>query len=302
MGGNIKSQLENQFSKYLKYLELHKYSQKTTATYKDNFKKFSNYISGKKISGIQDIDLELLEDYRLCLIKSDLAESSVHTNIAFIRRFFSYLEKTGILFIDPAEELKNAKPAKKLQFVPSWETIEKLLAQPDISKPEGVRDRSILETCISCALRRNELLSLDITDVNLKDRTLKVYGKGSRERALPLTGQAVYWLSEYFYRNRKKLLGKKADHWALWISSNGNRIGINSLNFLLLGYCRQAGIKTVSTHQIRRLVATEMLRNGANPMMIQHLLGHSTMQILSSYLKITITDLKKTHKQTLSGK
>ena len=291
-------------AKYLEHLKSRNYATKSLEMYSYCLGKFIDFAEANGIERVQDVDLKLLESFRLHLIQGNCSERTVAKTINVVRQFFSWLESQGIVFLNPAVDLANIKLSRKLQYVPSWNDFLKVLNQIDVKTPEGIRTRAMLETCGSCALRRAELLGMNVFDVDFHNGIVKIRGKGRKERMLPLTSQAVHWINRYVKESRPKLLGENdVDEQAMWLTTQRARMTVSALNGALRRCSIRAKLKrTMQVHQIRRLVATEMLRNGAHPVQIQHLLGHSTMKSLSDYLKITITDLRMTHSQSKVGK
>jgi len=173
----------------------------------------------------------------------------------------------------------------------------------DVSRTVGVRDRAMIETMYSCGLRLEELLNLTTGAIDFKENTIRVLGKGRKERILPLTTQASEWLGKYIGEARKVMLDSKNDDGALWISSNYHRkLTRIAVQKTIQFYREKANISTsISPHAIRRATATHLLRAGATPLDIQTLLGHSSMEVLGHYLRVTIGDLKKMHEQTRLG-
>ncbi|MCP4124617.1 MAG: tyrosine-type recombinase/integrase, partial [Bacteroidetes bacterium] len=189
-----------------------------------------------------------------------------------------------------------------LRPVPTEEELEQLLAVPDVSGPVGLRDRAILEVAYGCGLRRSELAGLSILDPDIKNGSLRVSGKGNKERIVPLGRQAVKWLKMYLHQARPKLLKGDPDDKGLWISTRGRKMDGAAIRQQLKRYADKSGIETpTDLHSLRRACATHMLRNGAHPVDIGMLLGHSNLKTLSQYLSVTISDLRKMHKNTKLG-
>jgi integrase/recombinase XerD len=164
----------------------------------------------------------------------------------------------------------------------------------------GVRDRAILETAYATALRRQELASLRITDVDLLQRTIRVVGKGSQERVVPLTKEATTWLRCYLDSSRGMLWGKQTTD-ALWLNRRGRPLAGYSLAIMIQKRTRACGLPEVTPHTLRRACATHMLSNGAHPADLQQLLGHSSLKHLSQYLRLGFRELQTTHAKSRPG-
>jgi integrase/recombinase XerD len=181
--------------------------------------------------------------------------------------------------------------------------MKALLSQPDISRPTGIRDRAVLEVFYSTGARLEELCGMNVHDADLKQGRIRITGKGNKERAVPMGRQAVYWTERYLKDVRPGFLRKRPDEPALWLGVAGKRINPLIVERFIRRYGEKAGIKhPVTPHTLRRACATHMLRGGAHPVQIQMLLGHASLRILSRYLKVTITDMMKTHARGKPGK
>ena len=186
--------------------------------------------------------------------------------------------------------------------VPSVADLRRLLAAPNAAAPFGVRDRALLETAYATGARREELVTLDATAVDLVNATVRVVGKGRRERVLPLTRPAVAWLNRYTTRARPVLLKGKLDEPALWIDLHAGRLSPHGLDVLVKKHAAAAKLRGVTPHTLRRACATHLLQGGAHPVFVQQLLGHATLRHLAHYLRMTIAELKATHARSKPGR
>jgi len=180
--------------------------------------------------------------------------------------------------------------------VPGEEEVALVLARPDTSRPTGVRDRALLETAYGTAARLQELTRLRVGDLDLRGGTVRLLGKGNRERVAPLGRQAVQWLGRYLREARPALLRNRESE-ALWIGRSGRALGYAAVRTVLRVHSRGA----VSPHGLRRACATHMLRAGAHPVQIQALLGHASLRSLRHYLKVTIAELAAMHAASRLG-
>ena len=267
------------------------------------------YMLGKFLSFLQSRErtlreaaLDDLEAFRLYLVDRRFAAQSVARFMEVVRRFFGWLEETQRVFMNPARTLIVKRPHRPILFVPSEEQVKKLLAQPDVSTPLGIRDRAFMEVIYSTGARLTEAASVTIFDPDLDRGALRVLGKGRKERVVPLGKQAVFWLRQYLREARPKLIGDNIDEQALWVTREGKRAKTPATyQQMIMEYSRIAGMRRISPHALRRACATHMLRHGAHPVQIQFLLGHAGLNTLGQYLRITITDLKKMHRESRPG-
>ncbi len=179
--------------------------------------------------------------------------------------------------------------------------MKKLLNSPDVTTELGIRDRAIMESAYSTGMRLEELSSLNIFSFNLRNGSVRVFGKGGKERTLPLGKHACSWIGKYL-KIRDRLLNGNIDEKAFWVSKYSTGMKKCSVGRVFSLHSKQAEIENISVHAVRRACATHMLRNGAHPVQIQMLLGHASLRTLSHYLKMTITELQETHKRSTPGR
>jgi len=291
---------------YLKALKRRGYSPRTITTYGYPLSLFASFLAVRAVARLQDVCRDDLAAWRLDLVQRGLAEASLEVFMRAVRNLFNWMEAEGMLFDNPAHLLKTPNYERRLLPVPSEAELRRLLGQPAVTTPVGVRDRAIIEVGYCCALRREELARLTLRDTDFIQRSLRVMGKGSRERMLPLGEEAFGWLRRYVEDSRPALLRRRADAAALdvlWISNDGKPFGGQGISVMLKKHGRAADLSvSITPHTLRRACATHMLRNGAHPVQIQMLLGHATMRHLAQYLRLTITDIKKMHARSKPGK
>jgi integrase/recombinase XerD len=242
-----------------------------------------------------------LEGYRSGLLERGFTVSSVVVYFQAIKLFFRYLEEQQLIFENPALGFPSIRVPDLLQPVPTEEEMRIFLDQPKTSTPVGIRDRAILETMYSAGTRRQETVDLKVGSVNLDEGTIRVMGKGSRERVVPLGPVAVEWVRRYLMEVRPILAGEDSGD-ALWLIMGGTPLNSNVLQVTMWRYRKAPGITTpIGLHTIRRACATHMLRRGASPVTIQMLLGHATMEHLGQYLRLSIKDIQQAHEASRVG-
>jgi len=288
--------------KFLKKMAEYKYSSRTISTYRYPLGKFSLFLAANGLPSFQDVTIEILEKYRLELLRKDFTSESIVTYLQAVRKFFTFMENEGYIFSNPAENFKNPRGKSTIKDVPSPKEMEKLLSGINITTSIGIRDRAMIETAYCCALRMNEMLKLTIFNIDFENKALRVFGKGRKERILPLGTQAEKWLKEYVSKVRPQL-AKDANIDTLWLSREGNKLIEITYQKMLHSHASQAGLAgKVTGHTMRRACATHMLKNGAHPVAIQHILGHRTLQHLSRYLNLSLNDLQKAHEKSTVGR
>lgn len=251
---------------------------------------------------LPDIAADDLDRFRRSLTEQGLALMTADLVLRHVRRLFRWLAETGRIFLDPAALWRLPKPDRPLMDVPSEKQVARLLAQPDITRARGIRDRALIETGYSTGARLEELGRMTIFDPDLDRGLLRVMGKGRKERMLPLGRQAVRWLREYIRDARPKLARRRLNEERLWLGSGGRPISGPGIRMMLRLHARAAGFSPISPHALRRACATHMLQHGAHPVQIQLLLGHADLTTLSQYLRLTIRDIRKMHAASKPGR
>lgn len=265
--------------------------------------RFIHYLHTAGIMRYQDVTTDDLWRFHGQLKQQDYSTHSLYAYLTSVRLFYRYLTGQSMVFENPAAAMILAKPKQRLGLVLTEEEIRKLLRQPDIATPLGLRDRAMLEVLYSTGIRLGECSTLTVFDADPDNATLTVIGKGSKERILPLGRHAVRYLRRYLKDARPKLIRDNDPPEALWLSHRKARpLDKGTIRITVQKYARRADLPAeTDTHTLRRTCATHMLRGGAHPMAVATLLGHSGLASLAHYLKTTITDLTNTHKETKPG-
>jgi integrase/recombinase XerD len=235
--------------------------------------------------------------------KSDgepLSPTSQRTRIGALKRFFQWLLEQGHTTTNPAKKLRLPKrTVRALPRTLSRSEIRRLMAQPNILDPLGLRNRAILELFYATGLRRMELVGLDVDDLDLSSGSLMIReGKGGKDRILPLATNTIRWLAAYLRRSRPKLAVDPNEK-AAFISGYGSRFNMNYIGNWMRRTMERAGIsKEGSCHLLRHSCATHMLENGADLRCIQQLLGHSRLDTTQIYTDISIRHLRMVYNST----
>lgn len=258
-------------------------------------KGFFQFLKLRKIDTLNQVDRQVMRDYLAYLAEQGIVRASISRKLSAIRSFFRYLVREGILDNNPLEQVTSPKQDRRL---PSFLTVEetvKLLKAPDLTTPGGQRDRALVELVYAAGLRVSELVGLNLEQVNLETREIRVWGKGSRERVVLIGEPAAAALVNYLNRGRGQLLaGKKAA--AVFLNQSGERITGRTVQKMLGTCAGLAGIKKrVYPHLLRHTFATHMLDGGADLRVVQELLGHSNLSTTQIYTHVTKTQAKKVY-------
>ena len=273
---------DNIVRKYKNYLLLEKsLSPNSIDAYMTDLAKLSGFLQNENLK-VEDVTLDNLQQFVAQLYDIGINARSVARIISGIKSFYDFLVLDGYMQNDPTELLDSPKIGLKLPTVLALDEIEKLMSVIDLSTKEGQRNRAILETLYSCGLRISELTTLKFFDLFFDEGFIKVQGKGSKQRLVPISHTAINEIEKYLIY-RKEINVKKGSEDALFLSNRGTAISRIMVFHFIKEYAIQAGIKkTISPHTFRHSFATHLLEGGANIRAIQLMLGHE---------KITTTEI-----------
>jgi integrase/recombinase XerD len=269
---------------------------------------FLSWCRRNRITAPSQVTRTSLESYQRYLFnyrKKDgqlLAVASQHSRLAPLKVWSKWLTYRKYIPIDPAAELELPRIGYKLPNVMNRDEAERVLSQPNVGEPLGIRDRAMLEILYSSGLRRVELLNLKLYDVDQKHGLVTVReGKGKRDRVVPIGERALAWLDVYLNSLRPKIV-KKPDNGNIFLTSNGVPFTPNHFSLLAHRYVKLAGIgKGGACHIFRHTMATLMLEGGADIRYIQAMLGHVRLDTTQIYTHVSIRVLKQVHTATHPG-
>ncbi len=277
---------------YLDYLKIDKkYSENTILSYEANLKHFLSFIE----KDIKKINTKDLENYLEILNKEKKSTRTVAHYITVIKEFFKFLEREEVIDENPTLYLEQPKLRKSLPNVLSEEEIFKILDIP-LNNKYDYRNKAMLELMYSSGLRISELIEVKIHDLNLEEASLKVMGKGSKERILPLGDYAIYFIKVYLENYRDTLLKKEKNDY-LFLNSRGYKLTRQAFFKTLKEIAIKKDIKTeFSPHTLRHSFATHLLKHGADLRSIQELLGHSSLSTTQIYTHIVDEQIRNDYK------
>ena len=258
---------------------------------------------GRDLKQLNDLNLEvekdsnenMIQEYLKSLQTKGRAVSTISRNIAAIKAFYQYLVKENYLESDPSQSLDTPKVEKKLPKILSVHEVEELLKQPEIKSSGGLRDKAMLELLYATGIRVSELIALNISDINLDMGYVKCYGKGSKNRIVPLGSIAVKAVHDYIIKGRMKVV-RTYDEPALFINHHGGRLTRQGFWKIIKKYAQEAGItKDITPHTLRHSFATHLLENGADLRSVQEMLGHADISTTQLYTQIVKNPLKEVY-------
>jgi len=272
-------------------------SVQTSRAYKLDIARFVSYVSVKGAKSPTDVGARSLREYVYHLKDLGLAPASIRRNISAVRSYFRFLLGEGHVVRDPSERLETPKKWRTLPEVLDVTEIEKLLSAPSLDEPLAFRDRAMLELAYGAGLRVSEWISLNVRDVLLQDHLVRVFGKGAKERLVPIGRRAIGAIAIYLRELRPKL-EKGEGKGVLFLNARGEPLTRMGAWKILRKYVEQAGIKkAVSPHTLRHSFATHLLEGGADLRAVQEMLGHVDISTTQIYTHVDREYLRTVHKQ-----
>ncbi len=279
-------------------------AQGTVDWYAVMLRRFFGFLRQKGIQSLDDVDGQMMLWFQhhvsTCTNSKGKQYSIMAQNLHLtaVRRLFHFLRMTGEVDHDPTGDIEYARAPKQLpKDILSEAEMRKLLTQPDGFTPIGVRDRAIMEVLYSTGIRRTELQNLDINDISMDTRTMRVTGKGDKQRVVPFGRIAGEWMRQYLLMSRSVYVKEKSGD-AMFLSVRGDRIGKQGLKHIIDRYAQKGGFKKrITPHTFRHSCATHLLDHGADVRHIQELLGHDKLSTTAIYLRVSIGKLKEVHAQ-----
>ena len=278
---------------YVRYLKLQRnMSGNTLDAYQRDLRKLLDYLEREQKS-VRDVELADLEHFSAGLHDIGIHPRSQCRILSGVRSFFKFLQLDGYRDDDPTELLESPQIGDHLPEVLTTEEVDRLEASIDLSKWEGHRNRAIIEVLFSCGLRVSELVNLKLSDLYLDEEYVRVMGKGSKERLVPISHKAIDELKYWFYdRNLMKIKPGEEDF--IFLNRRGAHLTRTMILIMIKTQAKEAGIqKTISPHTLRHSFATALLEGGADLRFIQALLGHEDIGTTEIYTHIDTSTLRQ---------
>lgn len=296
--------MQQQIHTFLRYLERERnYSPRTIASYEDDLRQFSAFLTRHCAGG--SVDLTAVDHMTIRLFLGDLLEQrfakrSIARKLACLRSFFRYLQRAHRVPVNPTVMVASPKLDRRLPHFLEEDAVRRLMEQPDRSAPEGIRDAAILEVLYGTGIRLSELLDLRVEDVDFQNGTLKVTGKGSKQRIVPCGAQARAALKAYLAVRgalvKRARRGEVRD--SCFLTVRGKRMNPKGVNILVNRYIgRVSELEKKSPHVLRHTFATHLLNRGADLQAVKELLGHESLSTTQIYTHVSMDRLKKVYAQ-----
>ena len=278
---------------FQRYLRLERgYSQNTIDAYMRDISKLSEFLHG---NGMEVLEARLsdLESFSEWVAKSGVGQRSHARILSGVRSLYHFLVVDGFLEEDPSELLESPSQPRHLPEVLSVEEVDRLIDSIDLDKWEGQRNRAIIEVLFSCGLRVSELVNLKLSDIFFEEKFIRVLGKGSKERLVPISDKAIHELQLWF-TDRCHLDIKRGEEDYVFLNRRGHHLTRTMILIMIKRQAEEAGIKkTISPHTLRHSFATALLKGGADLRVIQALLGHEDIGTTEIYTHIDTTMLRQ---------
>ena len=280
-------------SRYRRYLKLEKgYSVNTLDAYMRDLDKLVRYLAAEQVH-VTEVKLEQLEHFAASISDLGIGPRSLARILSGVRQFYRFLVLDGYMEDDPTELLESPKQPNHLPEVLSTAEVDLLEQAIDLSKWEGYRNRAIIEVLFSCGLRVSELINLRLSNLYVDEQFIRVMGKGSKERLVPISPRALEELN-YWFSMRNEMSIKPGEEDYVFLNRRGHHLTRTMILIMIKRYAAEAGIKkTISPHTLRHSFATSLLEGGADLRAIQAMLGHESIGTTEIYTHIDTSTLRQ---------
>jgi len=288
-----------QIEEFINYLQVERgLAKNTLQAYKRDLLQYWNYLQRRGVESWQETEPKNIQAFLMYLQGQGQTTSSMARKLAALKAFYHFLFQERQLPNNPAEMLATPKLARKLPRVLTLQEVDNLLGTPQPTNPSGLRDKAMLELLYATGLRVSELISLTLPDLNLDLAYLKCFGKGAKERIVPLGSFAREALLAYLTQGRPLLLKKDLSS-LIFLNQQGKGLTRQGFWKIIKKYAQEAGIgKTITPHTLRHSFATHLLENGADLRSVQEMLGHVDISTTQIYTHLTKNKLKEIYDST----
>ena len=295
-----KINLKDQIDDYLRYSQVERgLSDNTINAYRQDLDEFRTFVENEGMASwpteASDVDAFLARQRDL-----NKATSSISRLISSMRKFYQWLARQNIQKLNPMLEIDLPKKERRLPTALSQAEMNRLLEQPNTKRKLGIRDRAILETLYATGMRVSELINLELQDLHDNLGLVRVLGKGEKERLIPISPVALYWIKKYQNEVRDPLIlqvGKSDEH--IFLNNRGKKITRQAIWQMIKKYWQMAAItKDVTPHTLRHTFATHLLENGADLRVVQEILGHSDISTTQIYTNLSQKQILNVYQKT----
>ena len=281
---------------FLKYLEVERnYSINTIKNYELDITEFISYCDNNNIN-IYKLDYNMVKKYLIELYNKNYKATSISRMVSSLRTFYKYLYDRGLVDKNIFKYINSPKKEKRLPKYVTNTDIDDIFKIPDLSTPIGIRNRLILELLYGTGIRVSELCNIKISDINFSDKSIRILGKGSKERIVLYGSKCEEILNIYLESSRGILLGKHVSDYLIVSTNRGNKISTRSIEIVIDNIINKAAIsKNVTPHVFRHTFATHLLNEGCDILIVKELLGHSSLDTTGIYTHISNEKLRRVY-------
>jgi integrase/recombinase XerD len=282
---------------YFTYIRLERtLSDNTAASYMYDLQRLTSFLTQKRIESLDEVTSEILSEYVRLLYDLGFEVTSIQRSLSSLRGYFAYIASEGAIERDPTELLETPRSSRYLPSVLSVEEVDKILSIIDLSKRMGLRDRAMLETLYATGMRVSELSTVCFEQYMPEEGLMRIFGKGSKERLVPVGEIAVHWINQYYARERPSLVKEGTDS-TIFLNRFGKPLSRMGIWKIVQSHVVLAGIKKdVSPHTFRHSFATHLLEGGADLRTVQEMLGHANIVTTEIYTHVDREYLKEVHR------
>lgn len=270
-------------------------AENTLMSYRADLSGFMAFLRKRGLESGEEAGRDVIMSYLLQLQLDGRSPATISRHLAALRTFYRYLVNEGIIIHDPTNDIESPRQTHKLPRILTVEEVDHLLGQPLIGEPSGIRDKAMLELIYATGMRVSELVALDMEHINIESGFIRCFGKGSKERMVPIGEVAASFIREYLSRGRSKLK-KTLNINSLFVNQHGRRLTRQGFWKIIKKYARKAKIdKEITPHTLRHSFATHLLENGADLRSVQEMLGHADISTTQIYTHLTKRKLKEVY-------
>ncbi|MFC1962361.1 tyrosine recombinase XerC, partial [Chloroflexota bacterium] len=284
--------MQELFHRYQNYLRAERnVSPYTVRNYTNDLLNFFDFLRENGVKSLNEVNRHTLRSYLSHLNDAGFVKASIARKLSAIRSFFRYLVREEEITRNPAADSTSPKLDRRLPTFLTVAEAKQLVESPDLTRPEGRRDRALLELLYASGLRVSELVNLNLNQVNLNTNEIRVWGKGSKERIVLMGEPAAQTLSQYLLESRPHLVGDRRTS-AIFVNRYGERIRARRVQKILEKYAGKMN-KRIHPHTLRHTFATHLLDGGADLRVVQELLGHARLSSTQVYTHVTKSQARK---------
>lgn len=273
-------------------------AENSIVSYRSDISIFISFLEDRGIKDFNAVTADLVSDFFKTLSVLNMVDRTAARYHSSLKGFYNYLCENDYCLSNPLQMIDTPKLGKKLPEVLSVNEIDQILDKIDVTQPRGIRDRAMIEVLYACGIRVSELIGLKINDLYLDDEAIKVFGKGSKERIVPIGSSAIIWLKRYFSEYRIFVAKKFVSENIVFLNKRGSQFSRMGVWKIIKESATAVGLtKRVYPHIFRHSFATHLVEGGANLRAIQEMLGHTDIAVTQIYTHVDRSYIKQVHKE-----